>query len=71
MMKQLLFILLIGYLGLYNGRLALFQDNRDLPEQVLPYCVQTFPEADQHALKNGIPFRNETELNQLLEDFLS
>lgn len=70
-MKHLLLILLLGYLGLYNGQLALFGQNKAIPDTLLPYRVEMFPIADQEALKNGIPYQSETELNQLLEDFLS
>ena len=70
-MKHLFLILLIGYLGLYNGQLALYGQNRAIPETLLPYRVEMFPEADQKALKNGIPYESETELNRLMEDFLS
>ncbi len=70
-MKYIPFLLLLGYLGLYNGHLALWQDNCKTPEIVLPYNVESFPQADQIALKDGIPFKTEAELNRLIEDFLS
>ncbi len=70
-MKYIPLLLLVGYLGLYNGHLALWQESCDVPETVLPYNVQSFPQADQNALKKGIPFKTEAELNRLLEDFLS
>lgn len=70
-MKGLLLLLLVGYLGLYNGNLALWRENCSVPDQVLPYRVEMYPEADQLALKKGIPYHSEEELNRLLEDFLS
>lgn len=70
-MKQLLLLLIIGYLGLHNGQLALFESGKTVPDTVLPYRAELFPEADQKALQNGIPFSSESELNRLMEDFLS
>ena len=70
-MKYLVLILLLGYLGLYNGQLALYNSNRSTPDTVLPYRVELFPEADQESLRYGIPYNSESELSRLLEDFLS
>ena len=70
-MKNLLLILLVGYLGLYNGQLALFTRGNPVPDSFLPYRVETFPETDREALKKGIPYGSEAELNRLMEDFLS
>ena len=70
-MKHLLLFLLVGYLGSYNGQLALFEQGKQVPDTVLPYRAEIFPVDDQKALKDGIPYRSESELNRLMEDFLS
>ena len=73
MKKRILSLLLavIGYLGIHNGYLALF-DNKDAqPIMVLPYRSELYPEEDHKALQQGIPYTSQEELTQLLEDFLS
>lgn len=70
-MKHLILALFVGYLGLYNGQLALFNGSNPAPDTVLPYRVELYPEADRESLRNGIPYNSENELNRLLEDFLS
>lgn len=67
-MKRLFLFLLIGYLGLHNGQLAIYRNGLAEP---LPYRAELFSQFDQDALKKGIPFHSETQLNSLLEDFLS
>lgn len=64
-------ILLMGYLGLHNGYLALFEDGSSEPSLILPYKAELYPQADQEALKQGIPYETQEELTRLLEDFLS
>ena len=58
-------------LGSHKGYLALWKEDRPEPFQIFPVKVETLPEADQNALKEGIPARSEIELSSLLEDFLS
>ena len=67
----LLLLLLCGYLGVYQGNLALFPSGQAQPTQVFPRAVSYYPEADQQALKAGIPYRTQAELTRLLEDYLS
>ena len=64
-------ILLCGYLGLYQGNLALFLDGQTHPVEIFPRTVQIYPEADRRALSQGIPFSSESEMHRLLEDYLS
>lgn len=66
-----LLLLLCGYLGVYQGHLALYASGQSQPAQVFPQQVSYYPEADQQALKAGIPFHTEAEMNRLLEDYLS
>ena len=69
---RLLCTLLAMYLlGSFKGYLALWKEDRPEPFQIFPVKVETLPEADQNALKEGIPARSEIELSSLLEDFLS
>jgi hypothetical protein len=70
--KQLsVFLLAIYLLGSFKGYLALWKEDRPEPFQIFPVKVETLPESDQNALKEGIPARSEIELSSLLEDFLS
>lgn len=62
---------LLMYLGISNGNLAIYRSGDTKPVQVLPYDAGMFPEADQQALAEGIPFSTPAELNTLLEDFTS
>ena len=51
--------------------MALFDQGAAEPKQIFPCPVTALPEKDQEALKNGIIVRNQRDLQQLLEDFLS
>ena len=72
-MKQLFarMIILGLYLGCHKGYLALMDTDKEAPLQIYPCPVSSLPDADQSALERGIPVKNETELAQRLEDFLS
>jgi len=58
-------------LGSWKGYVALFEKGRDEPRQIFPCLVASLPEADQQVLLEKIPIRNERDLQQLLEDYLS
>ena len=58
-------------LGSWKGYVALFEEDSREPRQIYPCRIVSLPEADQIALNEGIPVRNERDLNQLLEDYLS
>ena len=62
-------LLLLGYLGLHKGYLALFEEGK--PVMILPYKALMYSQEDQQALQKGIPYESEEELTRLLEDFLS
>ena len=64
-------LLIWGWLGIYQGHLALWQDDTSLPTHIFQQTFDIYPEADQSSLKKGIPFATEEEMHQLLEDFLS
>ena len=69
--------LLSGLLALYvvigswKGYVALFDQGAAEPKQIFPCPVEALPEADQQALENGIIVRNQRDLQQILEDYLS
>lgn len=58
-------------LGSWKGYVALFRQGQEEPWQIFPTTVESLPEADQTALAEGIRVRNDRDLQQLLEDYLS
>lgn len=73
MYKRLCANLLALYLvlGCWKGYVALFAKDAAEPSQIFPTQVASLPEADQKALEEGIVVRNDRDLQQLLEDYLS
>ena len=73
MKKRLLSSLLALYvvIGVWKGYVALFDQGAAEPKQIFPCPVEALPEPDQEALKKGIIVRNQRDLQQLLEDYLS
>lgn len=69
--KQWLAVILAGYLGLYQGYLALWNSERSAPYHIFPYAAETYSHADRTALELGIPFHSQQELTRLLEDYFS
>ena len=70
--RQMAFVLLLYViLGCWKGYVAIFPEDSEEPNQIFPCKVESLPEADQQMLKNGILIRNERDLTQLLEDYLS
>ena len=62
---------LMFLLGSHKGYLALWKEDSPEPCQIFPVKVASLPEADRHALSEGIIARSDLELSSLLEDFLS
>ena len=58
-------------LGCWKGYIALFDKGAEEPRQIFPTMVTSLPPADQAALEEGIVVRNDRDLQQLLEDYLS
>lgn len=58
-------------LGSWKGYVALFEKESSEPMQIFPCPVSSLPLADQCALEQGIPIRNQRDLQQVLEDYLS
>lgn len=71
--SKLLTIVLLLYVvvGTWKGYLALFDKGAAEPKQIFPCPVSALPEMDQQALEKGIVVRNQRDLQQLLEDYLS
>ena len=58
-------------LGSWKGYVALFEKGQEEPRQIFPCPVAALPEADRLALEQKIPIRNDRDLQQVLEDYLS
>ena len=71
--KKVFSIVLALYvvLGTWKGYVALFDKGKDEPRQIFPNTVASLPAEDQAALEKGIVVRNDRQLQQLLEDYLS
>ena len=57
--------------GEWEGRLAVFSEGRQTPDQVYDVYISTLPEEEQKRLETGIPASSEKELASLLEDYTS
>ena len=68
LMSVLLFFMI---LGTWKGYVALFEKDAQEPRQIFPCPVSALPEADQQALEQRIPIRNDRDLQKILEDYLS
>jgi hypothetical protein len=64
-------LLLCCLLGSYNGYIALWNQGERQPVKVFPYQVASLPPADQAALKRGIIIEEKSELQEILQDYLS
>lgn len=58
-------------LGEWDGQLATFAPDGSSLWQVYDVYINTLPPAEQTKLAAGIPVENETELENLLEDYTS
>ena len=62
----------VGFiLGIRNGYIALWNQGERQPVKVFPYQVASLPPADQAALKRGIIIKEKSELQEILQDYLS
>ena len=73
MKKRLIPAILALYvvIGTWKGYVALYDQGAGEPKQIFPCPVEALPESDQQALEKGIIVRNQRDLQQLLEDYLS
>lgn len=55
----------------YNGKIGVFRSNEKTPFQVIDLSPALLPPYDQAELEEGIPIRNESELQKILEDYTS
>ena len=69
--KCFIAVLLAVYLGIYNGNLAIIDQDTGHPVEVFPYSSALYPQLDQSVLQDGIPIDNEKDYHRILEDFLS
>ena len=58
-------------LGVFEGKLALFVGESPYPNIVYDFFVRNLPPEDQIRLSEGIFVSSESELESLLEDFMS
>ena len=73
MRQRQLCLLLALYLllGSWKGYVALFEKDKEEPRQIFPCPVSALPDPDREALEAKIPIRNQRQLQQILEDYLS
>lgn len=69
--RQAAMVMVLGYLlGIRGGRLALWQDGSERPEQVYDIRADSLPPADRLILEHGIRLETRTEVWQVLENYL-
>lgn len=54
----------------YNGRIALFNENKEKPLKIYDVFTDSLPETDIELIRNGI-YVSASELNNVLSDYLS
>ena len=55
----------------YNGKLAIFEKGKKEPKMIFNVLINSLPEVDIKELKKGLKIKNEEELNERIEDFVS
>ena len=58
-------------LGIFEGKLALFVGKSPYPNVIYDFFVRNLPKEDFERLSEGILVSSESELESLLEDFMS
>ena len=58
-------------LGIHEGRIALWKDDDPEPVKIFPYSIATLPQEEQQRLRDGIRIESVSELQRLLEAYLS
>ena len=58
-------------LGIFEGKLALFAGKSPYPNVVYDFYVRNLPKEDRDRLSEGISVSSQSELDSLLEDFMS
>ncbi len=57
--------------GVWEGKLALFETTADFPVKLYDVAITALPPEEQQRLRAGIPVRSDGELQALLEDYTS
>lgn len=69
--KQAAMVLALGFLlGIRDGKLTLWRDGIERPEQVYDIRADSLPPADQLLLERGLRCDSREELWQVLENYL-
>lgn len=55
----------------YNGRLAVFYETSDVPNEIFEIYTRSLPKEDGEKLKDGILIIGANELSKVLEDYTS
>lgn len=55
----------------YKGKLAVFKKDNPEPEITFDVLIDSLPEIDILQLKQGLKIKNQQELNDRIEDFIS
>lgn len=55
----------------YNGRIALFVNNNELPKETYEIFTSSLPSEDAEKIRKGITVTNENDLQRILEDYTS
>lgn len=53
----------------YEGQIAIFSDDSEMPVKVFDTAVSALPKSDREQLKLGITVETPEELQKLIEDF--
>lgn len=56
-------------IGVWEGRVAVFEGEQPYPKQVFDVAVSTLPEELQQRIAQGVPAHTEAQLSVLLEDY--
>lgn len=59
------------YLKDYNGKIAVFKGNSEVPYHIYDVFTDSLPKEDSEAIKYGIEAHSENELKNLVADYLS
>lgn len=69
--KHAALVLLLGFLlGIHEGKLALWRDGTEKPEQVYDIRADSLPPADRLVLDRGMQLESREEVWQVLENYL-
>ena len=64
-------LMLTFFVGVHNGRLALWKNEDPTPCKVFPCPIILLPTKVQEQLKHGVRLETIEDVNRLLENFLS